>query len=112
MQQKKEINVIVGANIKQARENRGLTQERLSEMMGIGVKSLSAIERGVVGISLTQMKKVCELLDISSDTLLFGAAEQRDLSDITRRLQRLTPAQYDIAESILTKLIEAYRLKD
>ena len=81
-------------------------------MMGIGVKSLSAIERGAVGISLTQLKNVCEIMGVSSDTLLFGAADQRDLRDMTRRLERLNPKQYDIADSILTKLIEAFHLND
>ena len=112
MQQKKEINVIVGANIKRVRESRGLTQEQLSEMMGMGVKSLSAVERGTVGISLTQLKNVCELMGVSSDTLLFGTANQRDLKDMTRRLERLSVEQYDIADSILTKLMQAFHLKD
>lgn len=110
MQQKKEINVIIGANIKQMRERHGLTQERLSEMMGIGVKSLSAIERGVVGISLTQLKNVCELLGESSDTLIFGDMETADAKGLIKRLERLTPAQYDIADGIMTKLMEAFRL--
>ena len=111
MRQKKEINVIIGANIKQIREKHGLTQEQLSEMMGIGVKSLSAIERGVVGISLTQLKNVCEMLGESSDALIFGNSSNVDARDMTRRLERLTPEQYHIADSIMTKLLEAFRLK-
>lgn len=112
MQKKKEINVTIGANIKQIREKHGLTQEQLSEMMGIGVKSLSAIERGVVGISLTQLKNVCEMLGESSDALIFGNGDNVDARDLTRRLERLTPEQYHIADGIMTKLLEAFRLKD
>lgn len=111
MRQKKEINVIIGANIKQIREKHRLTQEQLSEMMGIGVKSLSAIERGVVGISLTQLKNVCEMLGESSDALIFGNSDNVDARDMTQRLERLTPEQYHIADSIMTKLLEAFRLK-
>lgn len=110
MQQRKEINVIIGSNIKQVREQSGYTQERLSEMMGIGVKSLSAIERGVVGISLTQLKNLCEILGVSSDTLIFGDTDQRDNGDLVRRLEQLTPEQYNIAKDILRKLIEAFQL--
>ena len=110
MMEKKEINIAIGTNIKQAREQRGMTQERLSEMMGIGVKSLSAIERGVVGISLTQLKNVCEMLGESSDALIFGNSSNVDARDMTRRLERLTPEQYHIADSIMTKLLEAFRL--
>lgn len=47
MNQKKQINSIVGQNIKREREKAGYTQERFSELIGIGPKSLSAIERGI-----------------------------------------------------------------
>ncbi len=110
MMEKKEINIAIGTNIKQAREQRGMTQERLSEMMGIGVKSLSAIERGVVGISLTQLKNVCTILGVSSDRLIFGPSQNGNVNDLTKRLERLTPAQYAIADAILAKLIEAFQL--
>ena len=88
-----------------------MTQEQLSEMMGIGVKSLSAIERGVVGISLAQLKNVCEMLGESSDALIFGNGNNVDTRDLARRLERLTPEQYHIADGIMTKLLEAFRLK-
>ena len=55
MATKKEINILVGINIKREREKAGLTQDQFSEMLGIGSKSLSAVERGVVGISLTTL---------------------------------------------------------
>lgn len=50
--EKKDLNVLIGTNIRQGAGGRGLTQEKFSEMIGIGPKSLSAIERGTVGISL------------------------------------------------------------
>ena len=39
----KELNILIGANIRAAREAAGFTQERFSELIGIGAKSLSAI---------------------------------------------------------------------
>ena len=41
MKRKKELNVIVGANIKREREKAGYTQDQFSELFGIGSKSLS-----------------------------------------------------------------------
>ena len=52
MKEKKPINLEIGQNVKQIRENAGLTQERLAELIGLGVKHLSAIECGAVGVSL------------------------------------------------------------
>ena len=110
MMEKKEINIAIGSNIKQAREQRSMTQEKLSEAMGIGVKSLSAIERGVVGISLSQLKNVCMILGVSSDRLIFGPAQNENSDDLIKRLERLTPAQYAIADAILAKLTEAFQM--
>ena len=70
MKDKKELNVLVGINIKREREKAGFTQDQFSEMLGIGSKSLSAIERGVVGISLTTLLKVCDILSVSTNTIL------------------------------------------
>ena len=112
MTDKKEINLLIGANIKQARERAGLTQEQLSERMGMGVKSLSAVERGSVGISLTSLKKVCSILHVSSDELIFGDQKLNDISAMCSRLERLTPAQFHIVEDILCKLMEAFTISD
>ena len=51
MKEKKPINLEIGKNVKQVRENAGLTQECLAELIGLGVKHLSAIECGAVGVT-------------------------------------------------------------
>ena len=106
----KEINVTIGANIKRERERAGLTQERLSEFIGINPTSLSAIERGTVGISLTSLQKVCETLSVSSDALIFGDEAKSDGQYLVERLERLSPKQYDIVNTVVTKLLEAFAL--
>ncbi len=75
-------------------------------------KSVSAIERGVVGASLTNLKRICQVLSVSSDTLLFGPAGQNDVRDLTARLERLSPEQFGIARDILNKLMEAFALHE
>lgn len=112
MEQKKNINISVGASIKRARERAGLTQEQLSELIGIGTKSLSAVERGTVGISLTTLQRICDVLSVSSDMLLFGEGSQNDVKGLTSRLERLTPKQYGIARDILLKLLDAFELAE
>ena len=112
MQEKKLINVEVGANIKAMREIVGLTQEQLSEKIGIGVKSLSAIERGVVGVSLSTMRKICEELSVSSDALLFGAREQGDISDIISCVQCMTLEQQALTRDMLRVMVAAFSAKN
>lgn len=110
MKEKKDINILVGANIKREREKAGYTQERFSEMIGIGTKSLSAIERGTVGVSLSLLVKICNTLCISSNVLLFEGTPRNDVQSITERLERLNPQQFDIANSVICKLFEAFAL--
>lgn len=105
---KKEINQIVGTNIKREREKAGYTQEQFSEMIGIGAKSLSAVERGVVGVSLTTLIKICELLSVSTGTILLAPSAKNDLQGLTEQLEHLSPEQFEIARSILCKLMEAF----
>ena len=112
MKEKKDINILVGSNIKRAREKAGYTQERFSEMIGIGTKSLSAIERGTVGVSLSLLVKICNTLYISSKVLLFESTPRNDVQSITERLERLNPRQYDIANDVICKLFEAFSLNE
>lgn len=72
MQAKKPINVRVGGNIQQLREEHHYTQEELSEKIGVTPNHLSAIERGVSGISLELLEKLCQVLSVTADYILFG----------------------------------------
>ncbi len=74
MQEKKPINIRVGANIQCLREERHYTQEGLSEKIGVTPNHLSAIERGVSGVSLELLEKLCGVLMVTSDRILFGPA--------------------------------------
>ena len=73
MREKKDINIYIGNEIRIARERAGLTQEQFGEMVSLGTKNISAIERGVTGITISTLKKICEKLSIPSDSLLFGS---------------------------------------
>lgn len=110
--ERKEINVLVGENIRRERERAGFTQEQLAELVGMGAKNLSAVERGVVGISLTALKRICTVLSVSSDALLFGPPPEERGSALARRLERLSGRQYEIASQILSRLLEAFALEE
>lgn len=112
MNEKKELDILVGSNIKRERIKAGYTQEKFSELIGIGTKSLSAIERGTVGVSLTTLLRICKVLSVSSNSLLFENTPKNDVQAITERLERLTPAQLEIANSVLCKVLEAFALNE
>lgn len=98
MQGKKPINVRVGANIQWLREERHLTQEGLSEKIGVTPNHLSAIERGVSGISLELLEKLCQVLSVTADHILFGRkAAEANGEELLKLLQSIDQGQTEIA---------------
>ena len=106
-----EINVILGENIRRERERAGYTQERLSEMIDMSTQNLSTVERGMAGVSLKMMRRICEALKVSADELLFGQREKSDGEALIRKLERLDARQMRIVQEVLSALLEAFALK-
>ncbi len=55
---------LLGKRIKQIRKNAGLTQEKLSELIGIETGSLSGIESGRSFPSLVTLEKISKILNV------------------------------------------------
>lgn len=98
MQGKKPINVRVGANIQWLREERHLTQEGLSEKIGVTPNHLSAIERGVSGISLELLEKLCQELSVTADHILFGRSKAAETGgeELLRLLRSIDQGQAEL----------------
>lgn len=104
--EKKEINVQVGRQIRKAREAAGLTQERFAELIGISPQNISCVERGLAGVSLTILRRTCEVLRVSSDTLLMGDLGDNDVETIAGRLRQLPPEQFRVVREIINHILE------
>ena len=112
MDNKKDLNVLVGANIKRQREKAGFTQDQFSELLGIGPKSLSSIERGVVGVSLSTLLKICDILHISANILLYEQDRQNDVDGMVSQLSKLSAEQFRIASDVMANLLKAFSVKE
>ena len=108
VREKKELNVRIGNQIRIARESAGLTQDRFAELVSLATKNVSDIERGVVGISIGTLIRICETLSISSDSILFEEGTGNDAHSISERMSNLPPEQFEIACNIINKLFEAF----
>ncbi len=106
-----EQNQILGENIKREREKAGYTQERFSEIIDMTPNNLSAVERGVAGVSLKTLRRICEALKVSADDLLFGQREKSDGEYLAQKLERLDARQMRIVLEVLSALLEAFALK-
>lgn len=110
MQKKKEINIEVGHRIQLSRERAGYTQEQFAELLDVGVQHVSNIERGAVGISLTALKKTCEILDVSADYLLLGGNASEEGNILLRQLRELPVDQGVLVERGISQLLSALEL--
>lgn len=69
-------NFLIGNRIREARENKKLTQEKLAEMVNMSQNAISNIESGRACPSLKSIVAITSALDISIDNLL--APKQTD----------------------------------
>ncbi|MBE6981726.1 MAG: helix-turn-helix domain-containing protein [Ruminococcaceae bacterium] len=104
MREKKEINIQIGEQVRIAREYAQLTQEMLAERIDVSPQYISDLERGVVGIALPTLKKLCTSLGVASDQILFGKLAEERGSVLSNLCNRLTEEQF----SILLEIINCY----
>lgn len=112
MRAKKEINIHIGNEIRKLRERAGLTQEEFGEIVSLGTKNVSDIERGVAGITVSTLKRICESLSVSSDLIIFGDRNKNDIEYITDRLNHLSPEQFSAVEQFFNETFKMYARLD
>ena len=102
----------IGANIRTARMRADLTQEKMSEMIGVTPQYLSDLERGLVGTSIATLIKICTELNVSSDFILFGSNRDADTANSTliEKLQRLPKHKAEMVERNLDLFLEAMEM--
>ena len=77
MNNNREINIILGSNIKTLRKAKKFTREHLAEQLDVSTRFLADVEAGKAGVSLNTLKKLCSVLGTTSDFLL-GISEYSD----------------------------------
>ena len=71
----------IGKRIKELRLKRGLTQEKLAELLGITHKAVSKWECGLTLPDISMIVPLASVLEVSTDTL-FGLSENDETEDI------------------------------
>lgn len=111
----KELNIQIGERCRSARETAGYTQEQLAERIGVSTQFLSDAERGVTGMSVNTIIKLCQILSISADYLLLGqdtANKEDSPLSICTRIQRLSPREQEMIEAVSNLMIKSFHLSD
>lgn len=69
----------IGQRIRKIRKSRGLSQERLAELVGISTTHMCHIETANTKLSLPVFIQIAEVLEVQTDTLLYD--QPRDCVD-------------------------------
>ena len=78
---KSDIDKDFGQTIKKFRVNAGLTQEQLSEKLGISLKYISRLENGYSGIKTQTLLKCMNILGIEPNILFSKFITNEDIKD-------------------------------
>ena len=90
--------------IRKAREEMGYTREKFAEKLDVSVSYLAELERGRTGISVKMLIKVCNVLGLSADYVLFGNERTEDemrLDAIHRIDEKYLPLMDKVIEELL-----------
>ena len=90
--------------IRNARENMGYTREKIAELLDVSVSYMAEVERGRTGISVKMLLKICEVLGLSADYILFGN-ERDDDSIILSKIHRIDNKYMPLLNDVLSNLL-------
>jgi transcriptional regulator with XRE-family HTH domain len=78
----------MGERIGSLRRKRELSLGQFGKRVGISGKHLGLVEKGVRGLSVSAVGRICAAMGVSADYLLFGTAYGCDAADAVRGLSR------------------------
>lgn len=90
--------------IRQARENMGYTREKFAEKLDVSVSYLAELERGRTGISVKMLIKVCNVLGLSADYVLFGTERTTD-SNRLDAIHRIDDKYLPLLDNVIGELL-------
>mgnify|MGYP003218058070 CR=1 FL=1 len=87
-----------------ASEKLAKTRERFAELLDVSVSYMAEVERGRTGVSVKMLVKICDVLGLSADYVLFG--EQRGEDDLrAQRIGRIDSRYLPLLDGIITQLL-------
>ncbi|MCL2189336.1 MAG: helix-turn-helix domain-containing protein [Defluviitaleaceae bacterium] len=99
----------IGVRLKEQRKKSRITNERLSELVGVSPSFIGLIERASSGVSLENLYKLAQLYSCSIDYLITGKIDIPH-SNNTAKFTHLMAALYDYNEEEINTVIELAKL--
>ena len=90
--------------IRKAREDLGYTREKFAELLDVSVSYMAEVERGRTGISVKMLTKICNVLGLSADYILFGEGRNEDTL-LLDKIHRVDDKYLPLLDRMLTELL-------
>ncbi|MBK9565106.1 MAG: helix-turn-helix domain-containing protein [Saprospiraceae bacterium] len=97
---------MLGSNIKYLRNRHKLSQQELSEKLGVPRSSLSDYERGHTQVGLDSLIKLADIFDVKIDDLLRSNLSHRDLEILRNKELRVLAISVDAGNNSNIELVE------
>ena len=98
---------VIGERIKSARKACNMTQEQLSEKIGVSIAFFFFFERGSSQVNLKRLSQICEILGVTEGDILNGVSNNSTKyldSEFSELLEECDPKKqkliYEIAKVI------------
>lgn len=82
----------------------GYTREQFAEKLDVSVSYMAEVERGRTGISVKMLIKICDLLGLSADYILFGTNRDTDTM-ILDKIHRIDNKYIPLLNKIITEIL-------
>jgi len=96
--------IVLHTRIRKSREEFGYTREVFAEKLGVSVSYLAELERGRTGISVKMLIKVCKVLGLSADYVLFGNMRSDDLIRV-QQIQQIDDKYIVLLDKMIEELL-------
>ncbi|MGN0448319.1 MAG: helix-turn-helix domain-containing protein [Acutalibacteraceae bacterium] len=91
----------MGTRIRVRRKKLLLTQEEISEQLGISVKHFSEVERGLTGLSIENLIKLSNILGLSLDFIIKGKSVKCNWDSTLSLLENVPKEKEDLIKDLI-----------
>lgn len=105
------IKKVFGEHLRKFRLKKGISQEKLAELIGLGAKSISPVECGHRFISIDKLEKLCAVLEVEPFQLFLSNEQSKEITDdlqrerVLSRLNTCNRQELDLLCDVLTNFL-------
>ena len=102
-------NTAIGGRIRQVREERGYTREKLAELADISADFIWEVEAGRKSMKIQNLGRISSALCVSTDYLIFGTSPYKENAKLNSMITSMPEDIQKQAEKLLFVFADTFR---